>query len=182
MVPIGYLYKRVATRPEWLAATEVKDIFALSGCISTDFTDYIQYWKHNGYWLFDSPSVMNTIAEEHSISLDGTKLFYYEAYELEFDDEQSDWLTFEPEPSFGVNVEAPATKVLEEFDVVSFSVGNSPECSPLSCNSCAETLTTNEHCLFATFETAKAAIESGAMKGCEPGPYRVIAVYSANDA
>jgi hypothetical protein len=182
VVPIGYLYKRVAPRPEWLAASRVENIFALSSCISEDFADYIQYWKHNGYWLFDSPAVMKALAEEHSISLQGTKLFYYEAYELEFDDELSDWVAFEPEHSFGVNVEAPVTKVLEGFDVVSFSVGNSPECSPLSCNSCAETLATNEHCLFATFEIAKAAVESGAMKGCEPGPYRVIAVYSTNDA
>jgi hypothetical protein len=179
MIPIGYLYKRVSTNPDWLHAPAVKDIYALSGCISEDFADYVPYWKHNGYWLFDSPTSMNELAKQHSISLLGLKLFYYEAYELEFDEEQNGWFAFEPEASFGVNVEAPARKILEGFDITTFSLRNAPECSPLSCNSCAEKLPTNEHRLFPSFEAAKTAIESGAMKACEPGPYRIIAVYSA---
>lgn len=181
MIPIGYLYKRVETSPEWLHAPGVKDIFSLSGCISEDFADYIKYWKHNGYWLFDSPSVMIALANEHSISLTGLTLFYYEAFELQFDPEQNEWFSLEPEASFGVNVEAPTKKKLEGFDVASFSQGNTPECSPLSCNSMANTLPTNEHCLFANFEAAKAAVESWAMRPPEPGPYRIVAVYSVDD-
>ena len=83
MRPIGYLFKRVVARPEWLKAQNVEDIYSLSGHISEDFADYINYWKHNGFWLFDSPSIMQSMALEHGISLDGLKLFYYEAHELQ---------------------------------------------------------------------------------------------------
>ena len=86
----------------------------------------------------------------------------------------------QPESDFGVNVVEPEKKTLAGFDVVSFSVGNSPECSPLSCNACAEELSTNEHCLFRTFDEARQAIENDRFQGCEPGPYRIVAVYSVD--
>jgi hypothetical protein len=180
MRPLGYLYKQVVVRPEWMKARNVVDIYSLSGCMSKDFADYIPYWKHNGFWLFDSPRTMEKLAAEHSISLEGMKLFYYEAHEQEFDDEHEQWGPYEPVASFGTNVLEPVNKVLEGFDVTSFTFHASPECSPLSCNACAETLPTNAHCLFRTFEEATHAIESGAFVGSEPGPYRVIAVYSTN--
>jgi hypothetical protein len=182
MRPIGYLYKRVVARPSWITAPNVSDIYSLSGCVSHNFADYINYWKHNGFWLFDSPCIIKNLASEHGISLEGMKLFYYEAHEQEFDDEIQKWVTYEPEASFGTHVIEPASKMLEGFDVTSFSVRTAPECSPLSCNSCADALSTNAHCLFPTFEEATYAIESGAFEDAEPGPYRVIAVYSANEA
>jgi len=181
MRPLGYLYKRVATRPEWLKAPQVNDIYSLSGCVSADFADYVSYWKHNGFWLFDSPSVIANLAAEYKIALDGLKLFYYEAYEQEFDEDIGTWVRFEPDPSFGINVLTPPRKCLEGFDVTSFTNQTSPECSPLSCNSCAASVETNEHCLFRTFVDAKRAIESNYFQGCEHGPYRIIAVYSVID-
>ena len=93
MVPAGYMYKRVASRPGWLKADSVDKVYSLSGCISRDFADYINYWKHNGYWLFDSPEVIEGIAKEENIDLSGTTLFYYEAYEYEFD-EAAKWGEF----------------------------------------------------------------------------------------
>ena len=45
MRPIGYMFKRVATRPDWINAPHVADIYSLSGHISEDFTDYINYWN-----------------------------------------------------------------------------------------------------------------------------------------
>lgn len=182
MRPLGYMYKRVAVRPEWIKAPAISDIYSLSRCVSPFFTDYINYWKHNGYWLFNSPQDMKALAEEHSISLEGMKLFYYEAHEEEFDDEQSKWVPYESEAAFETAIVAPAIKTLEGFDVTCFTLHTSPECSPLSCNSCAETLPTNSHCLFSTIEEAIQAIEAGAFDQAEPGPYRVIAVYSTNDA
>ena len=91
MRPLGYLYKRVARRPQWLKAPHVEDIYSLSGCISHPFADYIKHWKHNGYWLFDSPAVIKRLAAEHSIALAGLRLFYYEAYEQEFEDQKRGW-------------------------------------------------------------------------------------------
>ncbi len=50
MIPVGYMAKRVSKKPDWLQAAQVIDIYSVSGCVSEDFADYIDYWKHNGYW------------------------------------------------------------------------------------------------------------------------------------
>ncbi|MEZ5460293.1 MAG: hypothetical protein R3F00_00605 [Dokdonella sp.] len=176
------MYKRVATDLQWLNAPRVDDVYALSGCVSKNFADYIAFWKHNGYWLFDSPSMIRALAVEHAISLDGAKLFYYEAHDLEYDSNSGSWFPFAPDPAFETNVEAPGAATLEGFDITTFHAGTSPECSPLSCNGLAADVATNEHCLIPTFEAAILALESGRFDNSEPGPCRVIAVYSVNDA
>src|ERR1700694_4324015 len=84
MVPVGYMAKRVAKNSEWLKAPLVTDIFSVSGCVSDDFADYINYWKHNGYWFFDNPEVIQTVARDNSIDLGRMTLFYYEGHEEEF--------------------------------------------------------------------------------------------------
>lgn len=178
MIPVGYMAKRVCKRPDWLPAPHVADIYSVSNCVCKDFAHYIPYWKHNGYWLFDSPDMIRSVARENSISLEGTSLFYYEAYESEFDGEK--WQAYGPERSFITDVVVPNCKTLEGFDVVNFTAGNSPECSPLSCSSLAAQLPSNSHCLLASFEEAKLQLEKGAFEESEPGPYRIFAVFSVN--
>lgn len=176
MIPVGYMAKRVYKRPDWLKAAHVVDIYSVSGCMSEDFADYINYWKHNGYWLFDSPEIIKSVSKENSIQLEGTALFYYEAYEKEFDGES--WHLYGPETSIPTNVVLPSAKEIEGFDVVTFYARTSPECSPLSCNSLAENLRTNDHCLFDSFDEAEMYIKNGAFNDCEPGARRIFAVYS----
>lgn len=170
--------KRVRKRPDWLKATQVIDIYSISSCTSEDFADYIEYWKHNGFWLFDSPSVIRDIARENSIKLAETLLFYYEVYESEFDGET--WHSFGPDTSMTTNVQIPASKQLEGFDVATFYCRNAPECSPLSCNHLAEEVLTNSHCLFASFEEAETSLKNGMFNNSEPGPYRIFSVNSVH--
>jgi hypothetical protein len=171
------MHKRVAVRPDWLKASAVLDIYSLSNCISDTFADYINFWKHNGYWLFNSPEVIEEIAVSEEVELSGTTLFYYEVYEYEFDEQSNDWSSFTPEPSFETNVRVPTDKQLAGYDVATFHAHTSPECSPLSCNSVATEIPVNKHCLFNRLEEAKEAIERGLFKRSEPGPYRIFAVY-----
>jgi hypothetical protein len=178
MIPAGYMAKRVSLRPEWIKAERVADIYSVSGCVSKDFADYIKYWKHNGYWFFDSPEIILRLARQNSIDLTGVRLFFYEVHELEFADTEGRWTTFEPEPSFTTQVVLPAEKALEGYDVVTFSAKTSAECSPLSCNSLAAEVETNQHCLLDSFERAQQLLEEGKFKNTEPGPYRIFAVYS----
>src|SRR5262249_15017137 len=131
MIPAGYMAKRVVARPDSLLAERVSSIYSVSGCVSDNFADYINFWKHNGYWLFNSPQVIIDVARENNIDLADTKLFFYEVHELQFN--SGEWASFEPEPSFSTNVSAPGAKSLEGYDVVTFYVQTSPECSPLSC-------------------------------------------------
>ncbi len=188
MIPVGYMAKRVYKKDDWLkaskkrvffeAAPQVMDVYSVSSCMSENFADYIPFWKHNGYWLLDSPEVIKSIAKENSIQLQGASLFYYEGHEMEFDGER--WSTWSPEQSFPTNVARPAKKLLEGYDVVSFSVKTNPECSPLSCNSIAEEVQVNSHCLFASFGGAEKGLNGGVFKNAEPGPYRIFAVYSVD--
>lgn len=176
MIPAGYMAKRVCKRPQWLKAPGVVDVYSVSNCNCENFADYIPYWKHNGFWLFDSPEVIKNVATEHSIQLEATALFYYEAHEMEFDGER--WSPWSPEPSFPTNVVVPSRKQLEGFDVVNFTARTSPECSGLSCSSLAEELRTNAHCLFDSFDEAETNVSNGAFNQSEPGPYRIFSVYS----
>jgi hypothetical protein len=85
MIPLGYVAKRNCEPPPGLGLTGVVDIYSVSDCVNDNFAEYVNYWKHNGYWFFDSPELIRQVARENSINLKGTKLFYYEAHELEFD-------------------------------------------------------------------------------------------------
>jgi len=178
MIPAGYMAKRIATRPDWLQADHVVDVYSVSHCVSNDFANYINYWKHNGYWLFDSPEIMRELANEHSLDLTSTTLFYYEIHEREYDEQEQSWKPFGPQPSFTTAIVQPKYSHLEGYDVVTFSVHTNPECSPLSCNSLASEVETNEHCLLSSFEEAKQLLEEGKLDHSEAGPYRIFAVYS----
>jgi hypothetical protein len=178
MIPVGYMAKRVRPKPDWLQAPQVIDIYSVSNCQSENFADSIPYWKHNGYWFFDSPEIIKNVATEHSIPLEGTSLFYYEVYEMEFDGES--WFPFSPEPSFPTNVIPPSDKQFEGFDVVNFTARTSPECSGLSCSSMATDLHTNGHCLFASFNEAERNVSEGGFNESEPGPYRIFSVYTVD--
>ena len=178
MIPVGYLAKRSCKKPEALKLPNVVDVYSVGSCVNDDFADYIDYWKHNGYWLFDSPEIIRAVARENSIDLQGAMLFYYEVYELEFTGEI--WRSFSPETSLPTNIAQPSQKKLEGFDVVTFYVGTAPECSTLSCNSLAKKLPTNSHCLFESFSEAETSLNSGKFAGAEPGPYRIFAVYSVD--
>lgn len=182
MIPVGYMAKKVVKKPDWLQADMVTDIYSVSGCVSPDFADYINYWKHNGYWLFDSPEIIKQIASDNGIDLKGIKYFYYEAYELQCYEDDPEWEEYSPEKSFETNVIIPTQKTLEGFDIVSFSNGNDPECSYLSCNNMAKEIKVNEHCLLETFEEAEQLLNKTAFVGCEPGPCRIFAVYSIPNA
>lgn len=172
-IPMGYLYKKIAPKPDWIKAS-IEDVYSISDCVSENFAEYINYWAHNDYWIFNSPEIMQKIAVDMNIDLSEMQLFYYEIYKLQHDNE---WQTFTPNPSFITDILTPQDKKLKGFDVATFSQGNFPECSPLSCNNLADKQTINNHCLFDTFEEAKKAIDEGLFNKGEPGPYRIIAVY-----
>jgi hypothetical protein len=171
--------KRVSTRPDWIKAPRVIDIYSVSSHVSDDFADYVNYWRHNGYWFFDSPTIIRELARQHAIDLSGTKLFFYEVHEAQFNDsEDGSWTPFHPESSFITKLVLPSEKTLEGYDVVTFYAGTSAECSPLSCNSLASDVETDQHCLLRSFDEARRLLEQGRFKNTEPGPFRIFAVYS----
>ncbi|MCW8908874.1 MAG: hypothetical protein OQL28_16665 [Sedimenticola sp.] len=171
--------KRIRRAPAWLEAPGVSDIYSVSPCISVDFTDFIDFWKHNGYWLFDTPGTICRIAAQRDVDLSQTTLFYYELYERQYNEQRSCWEPFHPEPAFGLDVQHPASAHRVGFDVATFSSGTRPECSPLSCNGLADRVETNSHCLLSSLEEARHLLMSGGLMHTEPGPFRIFAVYTA---
>jgi len=152
------------------------DVYSIGSCVNDDFADYVNYWKHNGWWFFDSPAAIQEVSREHSISLDHTLLFFYEVYEFEFHDGK--WRTFSLGMASGMHQAAsscPPICCSKDNDVVTFWPENSPapEHSPLSCNGLANELETNSHCLFETFEQAQSALNNGKFAGTEPGALRI---------
>lgn len=109
---------------------------------------------------------------------DDLALFYYEANEAQYDEEAGRWVSFAANASDASDVEPPAARTLEGFDVATFSGGAGADCSPMSCNGLAEKVPTNRHCLLPSLEAAVQALESGQFAHSEPGPFRIIAVYS----
>jgi hypothetical protein len=178
MIPVGYMAKRVVKKPDWLKADNVVDIYSVSNCMSDDFTDFTTHWKTNGYWFLDSLTIIDKIAKDNAIDMEGTKLFYYEVYELEYDENSKEWRPFQPSFPSEREVVEPEKKFIEGYDIVTFSVNTSPECSPLSCNNLATEIPTNKRCLLESLEEAKCLLESERFNDSEPGPYRIFAVYS----
>ena len=177
MIAAGYMAKVVTPKPDWIKSGTAVRICSVSNCVSDDFCDYINHWKHNGYWFFNSPQDIQAVAESDPTAAKERELFYYELYEQQFDDNTATWVSFEPEASFRTEVVVPQHKNLLGFDVVTYFVQTSPECSPLSCNNFAEKIEVNENCLLPSLEGAKRLVESGGFANSEPGPFRIIAVY-----
>lgn len=181
MIPLGYMYKRVAT---WAAApaeaSSPRLVYSMSACLSGRFMDFHPCGRHNRSGVFDSPALMEALAAEHDIALGSCQLFYYEASEDAFDESTGQWS--EPEVDSGGEAHQvwplPAGAVLAGFDVVAYEAGT-PGCSPLTCNEVGAHVPVNRRCLFETQAAARAALEAGAFSSnCEPGPFRVVAVYA----
>jgi len=82
-------------------------------------------------------------------------------------------------------VSPTASFALMGYDLVCFTTGVAPECSPLSCNSGAKDYEVNRHCLLGSLEEALAVVRRvDANGGYEPGPYGIMSVWeeAANKA
>jgi hypothetical protein len=66
VIPVGYMAKHICNKPDCFHAPQVVDIYSVSSHMNDNFAaDYINLWKHNGCWLFDSPEIIrNTASRE----------------------------------------------------------------------------------------------------------------------
>jgi hypothetical protein len=187
MLPAGYLLKRIAPPPGWLSngLGHIKDICSVSDCVNDNIVDVQGAWQHNGFGVANNPDVLASLAAAVGADVGDASLFYFTAYEREL---ESDGWTFDPAAwrvrsaaqsaavADDVRLPPPDALTLLGYDVVVF--GDFLEHSPLSCNSVAEQLATNEHCLLASLDEAVAAINDGAFgNGCEEGVYSIFAVH-----
>jgi hypothetical protein len=153
--------------------------------VNDNIVDVQGAWQHNGFGVANDPDVLASLAADVGADVGEASLFYFTAYEREL---ESDGWTFDPAGwrarsaaqsaavADDVRLPPPDALTLLGYDVVVF--GDFLEHSPLSCNSVAEQLPTNEHCLLASLDEAVAAIDGGAFGGgCEEGVYTIFAVH-----
>ena len=171
---IGYFPKQIVPRPEWLKAPGVLDICSVSECMSSGPDDWVNQWRHNEMWMYDTEEIAWSIVGGQ---LESTS-FEIVAYRMVphiFDNGKAESLAI---PPLGVQA-LPADFRFLGFDVVSRSQGVAFECSPLSCNGVAATEPVNAHCLVDDEKTARrlALAFSNQAIGCEPGPYCIVEVW-----
>ena len=180
MIAAGYMWKGDLSKPEgFLEDSHVEKICSVSSCMARNFSYDQGSWNHNGFWMYDSIAKMQAEADHGGIETGSLTCFYYEVYEKQFVEEGKVWEKFKSN-DLPTDVQPPDEKTLLGYDVVTFSTGTSPECSPLSCNYRASIVEVNKYCLIPTFEAAKSALEAGVFDLTEPGPFRIFGVYSCS--
>ncbi len=173
MIDAGYFAKHVAPRPDWLNAPAVREICSASDCLSRAPDGWIDHWLHNGFGWFNR--VADALAVVPQDSGAAARLFAYRIHPQLFRAGAGSDLVVpadvRPDP-------IPSTFERLGFDSVSKSMAGvlGFECSPLSCNSMASEMETNECCLFHSLEAAVVGATRFSIEQPEPGDYYVIEV------
>jgi hypothetical protein len=179
VIDAGYFAKRVVQTPDWLKAASVNEICSASTCISLAPDGWIDHWRHNEFGWFNRVSdAFAVVPPEQGRDF---RLFAYRIYPHLFRTGARLELRVpsdvHPDP-------IPATFESLGFDSVNKSMATvlGFECSPLSCNSMATEMSTNEHCLFESLDAAVAGAIRFSIEQPEPGDYYVIEVLEKNQA
>ncbi len=168
---IGYFPKQTAKRPDCLKAANVKEICSASDCISKSPDNWIDFWKHNELWVYDSPEIAWSIVPEEKRAI--FDLYAYRMFPCQFVEGKQE--VFEI-PGLQVASLPEDFKSLG-WDSVSRSMNNKFECSPLSCNYLATEIVTNEFCLLNNACLALQTAKDFSLSKPEPGPYFVLEVF-----
>lgn len=165
----GYFPKRILPRPDWLAAPAVREIWSVSNCMSKGPEGWIDHWKHNAQWLYDTVALAASVVPPEE--RDAFTIVGYRVAATMLDEGHEVPLDEAIQPPLGP--EAGFESV--GFDAVGLHQ-KTFACSPLSCNRGAESFATNEECLFRTAADAMAAAREFSRGNWEPGPYWIVEV------
>lgn len=168
---VGFFPKLTMEAPPHLAAAGVSEIGAVTNCMSSPPDGWIDAWRHNDLGFYDSEeAALSVVPPDDAPSYD---LYAYELIPVEYA-EELELMDVAPAPG-----RVPSGYEFLGYDVVTRSMADFFECSPLSCNGGATTIPVNRHCLVATLEDAYTALLriGDASEGYEPGPYYLFAVH-----
>jgi hypothetical protein len=148
----------------------VIEIASVSDCIAEGPVDWIESWAFNELGFFDELEVAESLVPESERS-------QFDIYGYELLDQRFVGGVIEawPVPLLACT---PAGSNFEPlgFDVVSKSITDFFEHSPLSCSGAAQTFRANAQCLFDVLDDAVAAAKVFSKEEPEPGPYYVARV------
>ena len=172
---IGYFAMLAMKQPDWLKALQVEEICSASDCIGRTDWDWINEWRHNAAWVFDSPELAWSVVPQQLRESCDIYAFCLFPVRYELGSRASAAIPdVKPVP-----MDSSFTKL--GYDLVSSTTGNCFEHSPLSCNGLAAEVPTNRYCLLDTAEEAFALaptleVPGQPMRG-EPGPYHIVEVW-----
>jgi hypothetical protein len=154
-------------RPDWLKAAGVDEVCSASACVSKGPEDWIDQWRHNEMWVYDTLELARSVIPEPVRQ--EFDLYAYQMFPVIFKDGQQQ--PFEIPP---LQVQ-PLPESFERlgYDAVSRSFAH----SPLSCNYMTEHEAVNRYCLVDDVDTAFRLAAEFEGAGCEPGPYHVVEVW-----
>lgn len=172
---IGYFAKLTMKRPDWLKAPQVDEICSVSDCMSHGDWDWINEWRHNEMWVFNSPALALSVVPKESREL--CDVYAYRLFPVRyFKGTRQPFVTPTVSP---VLLHSDFEKL--GYDLVSRETETEFGHSPLSCNHLAAEVTTNRFCLLNTAEEAftlapTLEVPGQPMRG-EPGPYHIVEVW-----
>ena len=169
-VLIGYTAKQPMPRSERFRPESVREIASVSECFAHRPDEWIYEWKHNDWFVYDTPELAHAIA----VKL-GAGAWPIDAYRVLP-------TRFTETGEVPLEVQTGAAPIPPSFerlgwDVVSRSFSPEFECSPLSCNEMAAEIPVNEMCLLSSLHEAVAAARRFAREQPEPGDYFVVEVW-----
>jgi hypothetical protein len=173
---LGFLARRVAERPDFLAAAPIDDVCSVSECISPGAPDRVQRWAHNAASCYDTEALAWSVVPP--AERDAYTMFAYRAGSIRFDDGDGEpWSPRDAWPGLPAEPDLSAYRSIG-YDVVGCSAGAAFDCSPLSCNGVGNQHAVNRHCLVDDVDVAMALGRAftRADSGVEPGPYHVVEV------
>ena len=179
LIEAGYFAKHIVAAPDWLQAPSVREICSASHCVSHAPDDWISHWLYNEFgWFNHAADALVTIPPDHRGAY---RLFAYRMFPTLF--RGGDRHAIRVPADVHPDPIAP-TFVSRGFDSISKSMESvlGFECSPLSCNSMASEIMTNEHCLFSSLEAAISGAMRFSIEQPEPGDYYVVEVLEKRHA
>ena len=143
----------------------------MSGC---DW-DWINEWRHNEMWIFDSPKLARSVVPKPVLA--SCDLYAYKIFPVRYTAGTRE--VFSVPKVNPIPITADFQKL--GYDLVSREANAEFGHSPLSCNHLAEEVPTNRYCLLETAEEAFALaptleVPGQPMRG-EPGPYHIVEVW-----
>ena len=171
LIPAGYFLKYTTVPTGWNFNGAVRAICSVSECIASGPRGWIDQWLHNELGFFDTVERAEAAAAKAE---SGLRLFAYRIHPERFANGSSEQF---PTPELSVAPEPSGFQSLG-FDVVSKSISNGFECSPLSCNGMAEEVAVNGYCLLESFEQAVSFAIRCSVEQPEPGDYYILEVRS----
>lgn len=166
---IGFFPKATLRHPLPSVGNNVEEVCSVSSCLSQAPPAWVDHWRHNDLGFYDSE---RTARDE--IPQDGKsyEIYAYKVYPLVFESG-----TVKPWAAPVMVKPDLSQYTFLGHDVVSKSVSDFFECSPLTCNLAANEFAANRYGLIDAMQDAYQAAITISKGGYEPGSYYLFEVY-----